>query len=79
MDWTIDELWPNTTVSIENSYLYERDMSLGPGNHVTVRDTPDGFSIGWAVYKNTPGFITCFLVELGDPQDDAGVFYDNKT
>ena len=79
VDWSIDTMWPSTTVRIEDSYLYQRDISLGPGNHVTVRDTVDGFSIGWTVYKNSPGFVTCELVGLGTPGHDDGTYYENQT
>ena len=79
IDWTIDSMWPGTTVHVRDSYLYQRDISLGPGNHVTVRDTLDGFSIGWTVYKNTPGFVTCQLEGLGTPGNDGGTFYSNHT
>ena len=78
-DWTIDAMWPDTVVEVTDSYVYQRDISLGPGNHVTVRDTTDGFSLGWIVYRNEPGFIDCELAGLGDPQNDAGVLYANHT
>ena len=78
-DWTIDDMWPGTVVSVEDSYVYERDISLGPGNHVTVRDTTDGFSIGWIVYKNTPGFVRCELSGLGDPDAEGGTYYEHHT
>lgn len=78
-DWTIDSMWPETTVEIESSYIYQRDISLSPGVHVTVRGTADGFSFGWAVYKNDPGFVTCELDGLGDPSSDEGMFYIRKT
>lgn len=77
-NWSIDSMWPDTLVDIEDSYIYQRDISIGPGNHVTVRDTEDGFSLGWIVYKNSPGFVDCELADLGDPNSDAGVFYSYK-
>jgi len=78
-DWTIDAMWPDTVVEITDSYVYQRDISLGPGNHVTVRDTTDGFSLGWTVYRNEPGFVDCELAGLGDPKNDAGVLYAHRT
>ncbi|MFC2078796.1 hypothetical protein ACFLSZ_02330 [Candidatus Bipolaricaulota bacterium] len=78
-DWTIADMWPDTLVQVEDSYVYERDISLSRGNHVTVRDTTDGFSMGWAIYKNTPGFVECELSGLGTPGSESGTYYANKT
>ena len=78
-DWTIATMWPNTVVEVTDSYVYQRDISLGPGNHVTVRDTTDGFSLGWIVYRNEPGFIDCEIAGLGDPDSDTGILYDHRT
>jgi hypothetical protein len=78
-DWLLTDIWPNTTVTVQDSYLYERDMSISNDTHVTVRDTPDGFSLGWAIAKESPGFVECELSELGDPNDDDGVFYERMT
>ncbi len=79
MDWTLADMWPDTVVQVENSYVYERDMSLSRGNHVTVRDTADGFSMGWAIYKNTQGFVTCEIAGLGTPGIEAGTYYAHVT
>ena len=78
-DWHISELWPNTTVDVENSYIFERDISLSNDTHVTIQDTPDGFSMGWAIYKNTPGYVTCELSNLGEPGNPDGVLYADMT
>jgi hypothetical protein len=78
-DWPIGGIWPGTTIEIVDSYIYQRDISLSPGTHVTVRDTPDGFSFGWAVYRNEPGFVTCELDGLGDPTNDRGALYEHRT
>ena len=78
-DWELADLWPETVVSVRDSYLYERDVSISNDTHITVVDTPSGFSLGWAIYKNDPGFVDCELSDLGDPEDDDGVFYENTT
>jgi hypothetical protein len=78
VDWTIADMWPDTVVEVEESYVYERDISLTRGNHVTVRDTTDGLSVGWAIYKNTPGFVDCEIVGLGTPGSE-GTYYAERT
>ena len=78
-DWMIGDMWPNTVVQVVDSYIYQRDISLSRGNHVTVRDTTDGFSVGWAVYKNTSGFVECEIVGLGTPGNDSGTYYASQT
>lgn len=75
-DWELD-LWPNTVVSVRNSYLFERDISISNDTHISVLDTPSGFSLGWAISKDTPGLVDCELGGLGNPNDDAGVYYEN--
>ena len=75
-DWNLD-LWPNTVVEVKNSYLYERDISISNDTHISVLDTPSGFSLGWAISKSTPGPVDCELRDLGDPSNDEGVFYQN--
>lgn len=77
-DWDLD-LWPNTIVEVKDSYLYERDISISNDTHVSVIDTPSGFSLGWAIGKDMPGQIDCELSDLGDPHDDTGVFYEDMT
>jgi len=79
VDWILDGMWPNTTVHIEDSYIYERDISLTRGTHVTVRDTTDGIGVGWAIYKNTPGYVECEIAGLGTPGSDAGTYYAEET
>jgi len=78
-DWHISDLWPNTYVEVTNSYIYERDISLINDTHVTVYDTPSGFSLGWAVYKDEPGFVDCELTGLGEPGNADGIYIENKT
>ncbi len=51
MDWTISDLWPNTTIAVHDSYIHEDAVTLSPDTHVTVQGTPNGFGLGWAVYK----------------------------
>ena len=78
VDWEISDLWPNTSVEVENSYLYERDIALFNDTHVTVRDTPDGFGLGWGITRDSAGFVDCEIRGLGDPEKDEGVFYEYK-
>ena len=78
IDWDVNSMWPDTVVEVRDSYLYERDISLSNNTHVTVRDTPSGFSVGWAVSHHGNDFITCEIRDLGDPDTDSGVFYTNK-
>jgi hypothetical protein len=75
-DWLIEDLWPNTIIDARESYIFERDVSLSNGTHITIEDTPSGFSIGWAIHKNEPGFVDCELRGLGEPGDESGVFYE---
>jgi len=77
IDWQLSDLWPNTLVNVKHSYLYERDISISNDTHITVLDTPSGFSLGWAISKDTTGFIDCELRGLGNPGDDHGVFYES--
>lgn len=77
MNWEIANLWPNTTVSISDSYIYERDISLNKDVHVTITDTPSGFSLGWGITEYEGAFADCELRGLGDPNNDKGVFYEN--
>lgn len=78
VDWVMDDLWPDTLIDIDDSYLYQRDISLSPGTHVTVHNTSDGFSIGWAIYRNEPGFVECELIGLGTPGASSGTYYADK-
>lgn len=78
-NWEISDLWANTTIDIENSYIYERDVSISNNTHVTVQDTPSGFSLGWAISKESPGYVNCELENLGEPGNVEGIFYENKT
>ena len=78
-DWNLPELWPNTKVEVRDLYFYENDMGLNNNIHVTIQDTPSGFSLGWAIYKNTPGYISCELRSLGKPGDANGIFFEDKT
>lgn len=78
-DWTISDIWPGTVIAITNSYIYERDISIETDVHVTIKDTPSGFSLGWSISKDTPGYVDCELKGLGDPEKDQGVFYEEVT
>jgi hypothetical protein len=78
-DWDLSDLWENTTIVVTDSYIYERDVSLSNNTHVTVVDTPSGFSMGWAIYKNEPGFVNCELRGLGEPGNEKGVYYEEMT
>lgn len=78
-DWYISNLWPNSYVEIQSSYIYERDISLSNNTHVTIQDTPSGFSMGWAISKDTPGYVECELKGLGEPGNADGVFYEDTT
>tara|TARA_B100001964_G_C14177296_1_gene574444 strand:- start:244 stop:1482 length:1239 start_codon:yes stop_codon:yes gene_type:complete len=76
-DWTVD-MWPNTTVEVKDSYLYERDASISDDTHITVLDTPSGFSLGWAIGDSNGEPVNCELRDLGNPNADGGVFYEHK-
>jgi len=78
-DWDMNDMWPGTTVQVRDSHIYSRDISLSNGTHVTVRDATDGFSAGWSVTHNGPNFITCLLQNMGDPDNDEGVYYADRT
>ena len=78
-DWSIPGLWPNTSVDIRDSYIYERDISLNNNTHVTIEDTPSGFGLGWTAHKDSPGFVDCELSNLGTPAEPNGTFYENET
>lgn len=77
VDWRLSNMWSETTVNVTHSYLYERDISISNDTHITVKDTPSGFSIGWAISHHGTGFVDCELRALGDPNNDHGVFYDD--
>jgi len=78
-DWDLSDLWPYTTVRVTDSYIYERDISVGNNTHITIKDTPSGFSLGWSISKTNPEFVECELKGLGEPGNPAGVFYENTT
>jgi hypothetical protein len=78
-DWNISNLWPNTTVEVKDSYIYERDISLSNNTHVTIQDTPSGFGLGWGIHKDSPGYVDCELRNLGKPGEFNGIFFGNKT
>jgi hypothetical protein len=66
-DWTISNIWPNTTIDVHDSYIYEDAITLMPNTHVTVQDTPRGFGLGWIIYKDGPGYVDCELRDVGKP------------
>ncbi len=80
-DWNISDLWPNTTVEVKDSYIYERDISLNPNTHVTVQDTPSGFGLGWTIHKDSPGYVDCELKNVGEPGtgNENGKLYEDMT
>ncbi|MCE9644582.1 MAG: hypothetical protein K8S20_01180 [Chloroflexi bacterium] len=78
-NWSINDLWPNTTIEVTDSYIYERDISIGNNTHITVQDVPSGFSLGWSVNKDSSGYVNCELKNLGEPGNDQGVFYEDTT
>jgi len=80
-DWTISDIWPNTTIDVHDSYIYDSAISLMPNTHVTVQDTPNGFGFGWIIYKNSPGYVTCELRDVGEPgtTNENGKYYDAMT
>ena len=78
VDWTLSDLWPDTTVEVEHSYLFERDITLYPGAHVTIRDVPSGLGFGWDIHKFSEGIVECELRGMGDP-DHESVFYEHQT
>ena len=84
--WDLSNVWPAASAVFANSFLYERDVSLSVGNHVTVRDTPSGFKAGWVLQESQQGFFgtgqteaACKLQGIGDPDNDHGVYYEHKT
>jgi hypothetical protein len=79
VDWKIDNIWPNTTIDMTHSYFYARSISLDSNVHVTITNTVDGISVGWAIHKDTPGFVDCEIKGLGEPGNDQGVLYQNTT
>jgi hypothetical protein len=78
-DLNISDLWPNTTVDVRDSYIYGSDISLSNNTHVTIEDTPAAFGVGWAIHKDSPGYVDCELKNLGKPGDPNGVFVEEMT
>ncbi len=78
-DWRPPGLWPGSSIDVQNSYIVNTDLSLNNDVNVTISDTPAGFQLGWQVHKDTPGYVECELRNLGNPDDDAGVFYTDAT
>lgn len=76
-DWNLSEMWPGTTVDVKHSYIYERDISIGNNTHITIKDTPSGFSLGWSISKDAPGFVECEIRNLGEPGNSNGILYEN--
>jgi len=77
VDWEIN-IWPNTTVEVRDSYLYERDASISDDTHITVYDTPSDFSLGWGIGRNDSGSTGCVLDGLGNPTNGDGILYEHK-
>lgn len=78
-DWNLSGIWPDTEFTIQDSYIFEQDIALTNNTHVTAVDAVDGLNVGWTVSKTSGGFITCVLEDLGEPNNDEGVMYENKT
>ena len=80
-DWNISSLWPDTTVEVKDSNIYEEDLSLNPNTHVTIQDSPGGVGIGWMIHKATPGYVDCELKNMGEPGsgNENGKLYANMT
>ncbi|HDZ09996.1 hypothetical protein [Pseudohongiella sp.] len=78
-NWHLNGLWPATTVAIEESYIYDRDISLTADVHATIADTPSGFSVGWAVNSNDAQTRSCEIRGLGDPNNNDGKLYTKKS
>lgn len=80
-DWNDSALWPNTTVEMKDSYIYEWSVSLNPNTHVTIQDSPSGFGVGWMIHKATAGDVNCELRDLGQPGtgNENGKLYKDKT
>ena len=77
-DLHVDGIWPRTTVSVKDSYLFERDLSLDLGVTATIRDTA-AFGLGWSFSHFGSDYITVTLDALGDPDKDEGVYYADQT
>jgi len=71
-DWTGSDIWLNTTIQVHDSYIYEQAITLDPNTNVTVQDTPSGVGIGWAIYKDSPGYVSCELKNVGEPGTGPG-------
>ncbi len=78
-DWEISNIWDQTLFQINNSYVFNIDVSIENDTHVTVIDTPEGFKFGWVIHKDSPGWVECEIRNLGDPNNDGGVFYEDHT
>ena len=78
-DWNVPGFWPDTSVEVEHSYIYDRDIGVSNNTHITIQDTPSGFSLAWSIGKGTPEYVDCELRNLGEPGNASGVFYENRT
>ncbi len=77
LDWNMNGMWPNSNISMSDSYIFERDITIFPGAHATLHDTPSGFSLGWIVQSAENEAVSCELIGLGDPGNEEGVLYSN--
>ncbi len=78
-DFNLNDLWPNTTVEVVDSFIFDNAINVNDGVHLTVKDALGGFSFGWGVTKNAPPYITCELRELGQPGNELGIYIENRT
>lgn len=78
VNWNLSDLWPDTTIEITHSYLFEQYLTLSADNHITVRDSPNIY-LGWNIRKDSEGVVECELRDMGDPSKGGGVFYENQT
>jgi len=84
LDMTLEN--PDSTALIdaftqEHGFTFDYRITISElyGGYYALPLTPDGFSMGWAIYKNTPGYVTCELSNLGEPGNPDGVLYADMT
>jgi len=80
-NWSLNSVWPKTKVIVRNSYIWENDISLSNNVHATVKNSTEGFNIGWAVWEDDQdGPVNCILKGLGNPKNKkgTGTYYRRK-
>ena len=78
VDWDLSNLWPNTTINVTHSYLFEQYLTVSADNHITVRNSPNIY-LGWNIRKDSKGVVECELRNMGDPGEGGGVLYKSQT